>query len=296
MQTTVWVLRTCRAGTALVTLRGGPRLVSIALLGIVLMAYTAGSPVAWARADGHGGAGQQVTPVATFQGNLAACQTDGSCENSGDGGLVLARTVVLQPGLVVVRAQASDGFGVSLRAVQPGVDPARGYDLQIDFGIGTMAGAYSGSGAVAVPADSGMFALRLYGRGTFTLTLEQPTPDTANAVVQNTFTGVSDQVSPYIFLAAGQYTLTATSTHAAADERFAIPPGVTIQLLDLSGDPIAADSGASGPNYLITTSERDVAPNDAVTFTIGSDGPYLLAVIVAAHTQWALTVSGPASP
>ncbi len=124
-------------------------------------------------------------PLATFRGSYDGFSTP----------LALG-PFHLNAGVTVLRARHNGqaNFVVSLRMPDPGVDP-QVYTLNTYLMVDAI-GRFDG-GAVQMVPQEGDYYLLLSANGAYDLSVEQPSPTTVSPVIQNTFSGRGQQVTPY---------------------------------------------------------------------------------------------------
>ncbi len=218
-----------------------------AVVAAVLLGLAVSPGAGAARADEPG----QAPPVVSFRGNSDGRQS------------VIAGTVSLHAGLVVLRARANSSsiFTVDLATAPAGLSPLTDYTFSrnlINNGL-----RYDGAVATLLPTDNEYFVI-VSVSGTFSLTLEQPDLGNAAPVNARTFTGEADGVTPVFALPAGTYTIHVTS--AATSRLFAW----LYQVDDLGGSTVFDSSDGRFLQQL-------GGPFDeTATFTIRRPGRFLL--------------------
>jgi hypothetical protein len=236
------------------------RLASISILvaaicgaGLIVPARAAGEPPIRLSAGV-----EQQPPIAAFNGDGNTCRTTGACSLGAGGHSVLSGSFTLNPGVAILRGKdaGSGVFWVGLVQAKPDKDPL---DTDPAASIQVM-GPADASGWLAV--DGGVYYVALTAYGGYQVSVEQPDGSSATTA-QRSFTGTGSQVLPLMNLQAGQYTLMSNSSGE-----------IYAQLVSLNGDPIPADDGSAGPNYI----RLGTSGSDSRTFTVILDGPYMLAV------------------
>jgi len=127
--------------------------------------------------------------------------------------------VSLHAGLAIVRAKSNGtaNFTVSLVTQDPGAAVTASYNnryLLIDS-----VGAYNGAAATLLKQDGSYYFDVTQASGPFQLSVEQPAPETVQAVSQTAFSGKGQQVTSYFTLAPGNYTVTATNDSSSLKVR-----------------------------------------------------------------------------
>jgi hypothetical protein len=186
-------------------------------------------------------------------------------------GRMLNHTVDLQPGLVVVKARhaGNANFSLSLILPKPGIDLRQEYEEGI--GMINAVGQYNG-GAAAQITKPGTYVLDLYASGSYQITVEQPTPDTAMAVEERQFFGKGQQVTPVLAMPFG--TRTITFTHDGTSN-------FQVWLYDLNGASVGGDLFGRLVNV--------IGPyNGSITLEIVVDGPHLFHI--NADGNWTMRI------
>jgi len=202
----------------------------------------------------------------------------------GNGGHTDSGPIALGAGLTVVHAQSNaDGFfAVDLVLPNPGESiqqcNVQG-DCSDDHLIFDEATAIKGT-AAAILDQPGNWYFSVDAPGPFTLSWEQPTPETVSPVAQQSFSGRGTNVSPYFRLTAGDHTLSASSSGQAlrvwlyrVDDLGGGPVdgGLDVydgRIIDLSFDPTVTSATVTVDDGVYLVAVANITPTDSWTVTI----------------------------
>jgi hypothetical protein len=220
----------------------------------------------------------QAPPVESFRGSY-----------NGWSSPAYLGPVGLHAGLVVVRARhgGQSNFGASILTPKAGSPFPRTGDRYAEYEWTTLlinsAGRYVGAAAAILPTDGDYF-LEVGAAGAYEFVLEQPTPANVTPVLERTFTGEAQDVTPVFALDRGSYTVRVTSP---ADLGLA---AWLYEVDDLGGAAINGD-------YAGRFASRTSGPFDeATSFNARRAGLYMVAVDATslsatdAPTTWTVTV------
>jgi hypothetical protein len=155
--------------------------------------------------------------------------------------------VSLHAGLAIVRARSNGtgNFTVSLATQDPGATVANSYNnryLMVDS-----VGAYNGAAAALLTQDGSYFFDVTQASGPYQLSVEQPSPSTAQPVNQTSFSGKGQQVTSAFTLQPGTYTISAQNDSSTLRVRL-------YSIDDLGGGAVVSpDTGYYGDELIDST-------------------------------------------
>ena len=197
----------------------------------------------------------QQAPIATFKGDGNTCRTTGTCALGSGGHSVLSGSFHLDPGIAIIRAKDA-GSGVFWVGLVQGA----GVTHSVTLGGSSIQAIGPFDGANWISVSGGELHVAITAYGGYQISVEQPDAN-VSATTQRSFSGTGTQVTSFMNLSSGKYTLTCSSSG-----------DIYIQLVDLNGDVVPADDGSAGPNFL---SFGNLGAS-VEAFTVVLDGPYML--------------------
>ena len=154
--------------------------------------------------------------------------------------------VPLHAGLAIIHGRSNGTSNwasdlISQDPTKPSVtqDPQNGF--QAFYALFNLTGAFNGSTAVMLQRDDNYYFWVTLASGNYEFSVEQPSPTTVTPVAQTNFTGKQQQVTPYFQLAAGNHSVSASSTSTSLRVYL-------YEVDDLGGQVIQPTAGSVSPD------------------------------------------------